>query len=67
MVGLEYSVKFRRPVIADETIHVEWLVIKVSPNARLGGHIVDLRGRILGQDRQTAVGPKGRVFVTDTL
>ena len=67
MVGLEYWVKFRRPVFADETIHLEWLVIKVSPNARLGGHIVDLRGRILGQDGQTAVGAKGRVFVTDTL
>src|SRR5215467_10023020 len=45
MVGLEYCVKFRRPVFADETIRLEWLVIKVSANARLGGYIVDLRGR----------------------
>src|SRR5262245_2107167 len=27
MIGLEYWVKFRRPVFADETIHLEWLVI----------------------------------------
>ena len=67
MVGLEYWVGFRRPVFADETIRLEWLVIKVTPNARLGGHIVDLRGRIRGQDGQTAVGAKGRVFVTDKL
>ena len=67
MVGLEYWVKFRRPVFADETIRLEWLVIKVSSNARLGGYIVDLRGRILGQDGQTAVAAKGRVFVTDRL
>ncbi len=67
MVGLEYWVRFRRPVFADETIRLEWLVIKVTPNARLGGHIVDLRGRIRGQDGQTAVGAKGRVLVTDTL
>ncbi|HME99781.1 MAG TPA: MaoC family dehydratase, partial [Terriglobia bacterium] len=28
MVGLEYWVKFRRPVFADERIRLEWLVIK---------------------------------------
>jgi 3-hydroxybutyryl-CoA dehydratase len=67
MVGLEYWVRFRRPIFADETIHLEWLVIKVSANARLGGDIVELRGRIRGQDGQTAVGAKGRVLVTDTL
>src|SRR5262245_10855608 len=48
MVGLEYWVRFRRPVFADETITLEWLIIKVTPNARLGGRIVDLRGRIRG-------------------
>ena len=31
------------------------------------GHIVDLRGRIRGEDGRTAVGAKGRVFVTDKL
>src|SRR5262245_16087871 len=67
MVGLEYWVGFRRPVFADETIYLEWLVIKVTPNPRLGGHIVDLRGRIRGQDGQTAVGAKGRVLIKDAL
>ena len=67
MVGLEYWVKFRRPVFADETIRLEWLVIKVTANARLGGHIVELRGRIRGADGQTAIGAKGRVLVTPRL
>ena len=67
MVGLEYWVRFRRAVFADETIRLEWLVIKVTPSASLGGHIVDLRGRIRGQDGRTAVGAKGRVLVTDAL
>jgi len=67
MVGLEYCVKFRRPVFADETIRMEWLIIKVSANARLSGYIVDLRGRVRGQDGQTAVGAKGRVLVTNNL
>jgi 3-hydroxybutyryl-CoA dehydratase len=67
MVGLEFWVQFRRPVFADETIRLEWLVIKVTANARLGGDIVELRGRIKGQDGQTAVGAKGRVLVTERL
>jgi len=67
MVGLEYSVKFRRPVFADEKIRMEWLVIRVTRNDRLGGHIVELRGRLQGQDGKTAIGAKGRVLVTDKL
>ena len=67
MVGLEFWVRFRRPVFADETIRLEWLVIKVTPNAKLRGDIVELRGRVKAQDGQTAVGAKGRVLVTDQL
>jgi acyl dehydratase len=32
IVGLEFWVGFRRPVYADETILLEWLVVKVTPN-----------------------------------
>ena len=67
MVGLEYWVKFRRPVFADERIRVEWLVIKVTRNARLGGDIVELRGRVRGEDGKTSIGAKGRVLVTNRL
>jgi 3-hydroxybutyryl-CoA dehydratase len=67
MVGLEFWQRFRRPVYADETIRIEWLVVRVTPNQRLRGEIVELRGRIKGEDGQTAVGAKGRVLVTDHL
>jgi 3-hydroxybutyryl-CoA dehydratase len=67
MLGLEFWVRFRRPIYADETIYLEWLVIKVTPNEKLRGEIVELRGRIKGQDGHTAVGAKGRVLVTDRL
>ena len=67
MVGLEFWFRFRRPVYADETVRVEWLVVKVTPHARLGGDVVDLRGRLRGGDGQTAVAAKGRVLVTDRL
>jgi 3-hydroxybutyryl-CoA dehydratase len=67
MVGLEFWVQFRRPIYADETILLEWLVVKVTHNEKLNGDIVELRGRIKGQDGQTAVGAKGKVLVTDRL
>lgn len=67
MVGLEFWVRFRRPVFADETIRLEWLVVKVTPNAKLKGDVVELRGRIRGQNGETAMGANGRVLVTEPL
>jgi acyl dehydratase len=67
MVGMDFWLRFRRPIYADETIKLEWLVIKVTPNARLKGEIVELRGRIKGEDGKTSLGAKGRVLVTDQL
>ena len=67
MVGLEFSVKFLRPIFADETIHLEWLVIRVRPNAKLRGDIVELRGCIRNQQWQTALGATGKVLVTSRL
>jgi 3-hydroxybutyryl-CoA dehydratase len=67
MVGLEFWVRFRRAVYADERIRLEWLVIKVTGNPKLGGDVVELRGRVRGQDGTTAVGARGRVLVTPFL
>jgi acyl dehydratase len=67
MVGMDFWLRFRRPIYADETIKLEWLVIKVTPNVRLKGEIVELRGRIRGEDGKTSLGAKGRVLVTDQL
>ncbi|MCI0663122.1 MAG: MaoC family dehydratase [Acidobacteria bacterium] len=67
MVGLEFWVRFRRPIYADETIRLEWLVVKVTPNEKLKGDVVELRGRIKGHNGETALGARGRVLVTDKL
>lgn len=67
MVGLEFWVRFRRPIFADERIRLEWLVVKVTPNTKLDGDIVELRGRITGADGRTALGAKGKVLVTERL
>ncbi|MGA2131282.1 MAG: MaoC family dehydratase [Bryobacteraceae bacterium] len=67
MVGLEFWVRFRRPIYADEAIRLEWLVVKVTPNPKLNGDVVELRGRIRNQQGQTALGAKGRILVTGNL
>jgi 3-hydroxybutyryl-CoA dehydratase len=67
MVGLEFWVRFRRPIYADETIRLEWMVVRVTPNPKLKGDVVELRGRIQNQNGQTALGAKGRILVTDSL
>jgi len=67
MLGLEFWVRFRRAIYADETIRLEWMVIKVTPNEKLKGDVVELRGRIKGQDGKTSLGAKGRVLLTDRL
>jgi 3-hydroxybutyryl-CoA dehydratase len=63
MLGLEFWVRFRRPVFADETIRLEWLVVRVTWSDKLNGDIVELRGRIQGADGRTALGARGRVLV----
>jgi 3-hydroxybutyryl-CoA dehydratase len=67
MLGLEFWIRFRRAIFADETIRLEWLVIRVTPNEKLRGDVVDLRGRIQGEDGRTALGAKGRILLTDRL
>ncbi len=67
MLGLEFWVRFRRPIYADERIFLEWMVVKVTPNEKLKGEIVELRGRIKGQDGRTSLGAKGRVLVSAQL
>ena len=67
MLGLDYWVGFKRPIYADEAIRLEWLVIRVTPNEKLQGDIVELRGRIVGEDGRTSLGAKGRLLVTEQL
>lgn len=67
MVGLEFGVRFLKPIYADETIELQWLVIRVTSNDKLKGDIVELRGRIRNQAGQTALGATGKVLVAARL
>jgi acyl dehydratase len=65
MLGLEFWLRFKRAVFSDERIRLEWLVVRVTPNPKLGGDVVELRGRVQGQDGKTAIGAKGLVLVDE--
>lgn len=67
MLGLDYWVGFKRAIFADEKIRLEWLVVRVTPNEKLRGVVVELRGRILGEDGKTSLGAKGRLLITEQL
>lgn len=67
VVGLEFWCRFRHPVYADETIVLEWLVVTVTPNHALKGDIVEMKGRIKGEDGHTAMAAKSKVLLTDQL
>lgn len=65
MLGLDFAFRFKKAIPATATIRLEWLVIRCRHNARLGGDVVDLRGRIVDEAGTTAVGATGRVLLLD--
>jgi acyl dehydratase len=67
MVGLEFGVRFLKPIYADETIRLEWLIIRVTPKPKTNAAIVELRGRIRNQAGVTALGARGKVLVAAEL
>ena len=65
MLGLDFQFRFKHPVYRSETIKLEWLIVRVSRNQKLGGHVIEMRGRIQNSKGVTAVGAKGLVLVKD--
>src|SRR6185295_1877642 len=63
MLGREFWVRFKKAIYEGERIRLDWLVVRVTPNAKLGGDVVELRGRIRNENGTTAVGAKGVVLV----
>jgi acyl dehydratase len=64
VVGLDFSVRFHKPVYADETVTLEWKVVEVKPTSNGKGDVVDMKGRVTNQSGELAVGATGRVLVS---
>ncbi|HWV40222.1 MaoC family dehydratase [Pseudorhodoplanes sp.] len=65
-VGLDFALRFHKPVYADETITLTWEVIAVNATAA-GREVVDLKGRVLNEKGEVAVSATGRIMVAESL
>ncbi len=55
-IGLGYSVRLRRPVLAGETVKITWRVASVEYNAKLKGTVISMDG--------TLAKPGGAIAIT---
>jgi acyl dehydratase len=65
-VGLDFSIRFHKPVYADETITLSWEVVDVNATAA-GRDVVDMKGRVTNEKGELAVAATGRVMLADKL
>jgi acyl dehydratase len=65
-VGLDFSIRFHKPVYADETITLTWEVVEVRPTSA-GRDVVDMKGRVINEKGELAVAATGRVMLAEKL
>ena len=63
VLGVGFSVSFLRPVSAEQTVALEWIVdaIRLRPNSK--GRFVDLKGSLTDSSGQVCVSASGTVLV----
>lgn len=66
-LGLEFNFNFRRPVLVDDTITLEWQVSEVLNKGSLGGELISLIGKITNHLDKVVLTATGKVLVTPTL
>jgi 3-hydroxybutyryl-CoA dehydratase len=66
-VGLEFNLKFLRPVYANIALTMTWTVTKIQHKERLAGTIVWLEGKITDQDGRSLVTGDGKLLLTENL
>jgi len=67
MLGLEFNFRFKAPVIADDEVKLEWMIVHSRKSKKFGGQLIDLRGRMISSNGQTVVGAKGKVLLSENL
>ncbi len=66
-VGLDFSIRFHKPVYADETVTLFWQVIEVKPTSAGTAEVVRLKGRVTNEKGDLAVAATGRIMVAEKL
>jgi 3-hydroxybutyryl-CoA dehydratase len=67
MLGLEFGFSFLKPIRANETIRLEWLVLESTQKPSLFGELVKLRGQALNPLGEVCVSVWATVLVTESL
>jgi acyl dehydratase len=65
-VGLDFSIRFHKPIYADETITLTWEVVEVKPTSA-GRDVVDMKGRVTNEKGELAVAATGRIMLAEKL
>ena len=63
VVGVAFSVQFRRAVLADQSILLEWTVDSLEPYGKGAGQRVHLTGRLLDGHGEVCVTASGQVLI----
>jgi len=64
MVGIEFSFRFKAGVPANDSLSLDWMVVRSTPTRSRTSEVVELRGRIKTSSGRTVVGAKGKVLVS---
>lgn len=67
VVGLDFSIRFHKPVYADDTVMLSWEVIEVKPTSSGKSDVVDMKGRVTNAAGELVVAATGRVMVSEKL
>lgn len=67
MLGLEFSLKFQKPVFPNEPYKMEWVVTEVEFKPKLNGEIVGLQGQVTNSSGEVVLAGTGKVLVVDKL
>lgn len=63
VVGISFSVEFRKPVFADASVHIKWEVVATS-KTRNNAHRVELRGGMYDENGALCVQATGAVRIS---
>ena len=67
IVGLEFNLKFLRPVYPNVALIMTWTVTKIEYKVSLGGDIVSLTGSITDHGRTSMLTGEGKILLTENL
>jgi 3-hydroxybutyryl-CoA dehydratase len=67
IVGLEFGLKFLRPVYAGVALTMTWTVTNIEPKQSLAGDIVSITGRVMDHDGASLLTGEGKVLLTENL